>query len=368
VTRTTAAALALVAFLYAQRSEAHFNLIMPPPADSATDGGKGAPPCGPTTASNVVTSVQGGHAITLQLDETVLHPGWYRVALSINSRSELPADPMVTVSGGNSTNAMYMTNPVFPVLADHLFNHTSGTTPIHYSMSLMLPNVTCTKCTLQVIEFMNMHGSNPGGGYFYHHCADLKITADPSMPIFEPPSPDGGVPDAGGTGGSGTGAGGRGGQGGGGTGAGGRGGATGSAGTNGTGGTTGTAGTGVTTGSAGTTGASGSTGTTGSAGTTGTAGSIGTTGAAGTTGSVGSSGSTGTTGTAGTTGASGSTGTTGAAGTTSTTGSAGTTGASSGSGGSGGGCSVAGSSAAGSALLGLTLLAGVLRRRRRTRG
>jgi hypothetical protein len=174
------AAIGLLVVLPARRSEAHFNLVMPPPADSATDGGKGAPPCGPTTASNVVTSVQGGHAITLAVDETVLHPGWYRVALSINSRSELPADPMVTVSGGNSTNAAYETTPVFPVLADHLFNHTSGTTPIHYSMSLTLPNVTCTKCTLQVIEFMNMHGANPGGGYFYHHCADLKITADPA--------------------------------------------------------------------------------------------------------------------------------------------------------------------------------------------
>ena len=170
-------AIGFLVVLSPRRSEAHFNLLMPPPADSATDGGKGAPPCGPTAASNVVTSVQGGHAITLAVDETVLHPGWYRVALSINSRSELPADPMVTVSGGNSTNAAYMTTPVFPVLADHLFNHTSGTTPIHYTMSLTLPNVTCTKCTLQVIEFMNMHGSNPGGGYFYHHCADLKITA-----------------------------------------------------------------------------------------------------------------------------------------------------------------------------------------------
>ena len=185
-------AIGFLVLLSPRRSDAHFNLVMPPPADSATDGGKGAPPCGPTAASNVVTSVQGGHAITLAVDETVLHPGWYRVALSINSRSELPADPMVTVSGGNSTNAAYMTTPVFPVLADHLFNHTSGTTPIHYTMSLTLPNVTCTKCTLQVIEFMNMHGSNPGGGYFYHHCADLKITADPALPPFE--LPDGGAP------------------------------------------------------------------------------------------------------------------------------------------------------------------------------
>jgi hypothetical protein len=235
--RTVFAVLAGIVFLsVSSAAEAHFDLTMPPPADTAADGGKGAPPCGPTTASNVVTPVQGGHPITVALDETLMHPGWYRIALSINSRSELPADPTVTVVGGNSTNAAYQDPAVFPVLADHVFVHTSGTAPLHYSMSVMLPNVTCAKCTLQVIEFMNMHGPNPGGGYFYHHCADLMITADPNLP-------DGGS-------------------------------------------TAGTAGT------TGTTGAAGTTGTAGAAGTTGTTGAAGTgTGAGGSSGNApGSSG------------------------------------------------------------------------------
>jgi hypothetical protein len=51
-----------------------------------------------------------------------------------------------------------------------------------------------------VIEFMHPHGyngdagKNDGGGYFYHHCADLKITADPNLPLFTPPV-DGGAPE-----------------------------------------------------------------------------------------------------------------------------------------------------------------------------
>ena len=168
-------------------AQAHFNLIMPPPADSASDGGKGAPPCGPTTASGVVTPVQGGHPITVSLNETVLHPGHYRIALSINSRSELPADPVaVTDASGNSVSAPFEDPAVFPVLADDVFDHTTGTTPIPFSTQVMLPNVTCSKCTLQVIEFMAKHGPNPGGGFYYHHCADLAITADPSLPIFDP--------------------------------------------------------------------------------------------------------------------------------------------------------------------------------------
>ena len=46
-----------------------------------------------------------------------------------------------------------------------------------------IPNINCTKCTLQVIEFMAAHGFNKDGGYTYHHCADLQIRANPSQPI-----------------------------------------------------------------------------------------------------------------------------------------------------------------------------------------
>lgn len=185
--RLIASTILVTIACFSGAAHAHFNLVMPPPADSATDGGKGAPPCGPTSVSGVVTAVQGGHALTVSLNETVLHPGHYRIALSINSRSELPPDPVAVMdANGNSVSAPFEDPAVFPVLADDVFDHKTGTTPIPFSTQVMLPNVTCSKCTLQVIEFMAMHGPNPGGGFYYHHCADLAITADPSMPIFDP--------------------------------------------------------------------------------------------------------------------------------------------------------------------------------------
>ena len=48
---------------------------------------------------------------------------------------------------------------------------------------IQLPNISCAKCTLQVIQFMADHGYNQPGGYSYHHCADLQITADPAKPL-----------------------------------------------------------------------------------------------------------------------------------------------------------------------------------------
>ena len=36
----------------------------------------------------------GGSKLHLKVQETIYHPGHYRVALAVNSRNELPADPM----------------------------------------------------------------------------------------------------------------------------------------------------------------------------------------------------------------------------------------------------------------------------------
>jgi hypothetical protein len=206
--RARTLALTLVAFTVSLSgvAEAHFNLMTPPPASTSLGGGKGAPPCGPLTpASNVVTAIQGGHPLMVTVNETINHGGFYRLALSVNSRTELPVDNVVYdaagkvlppsgTPSGTSARADSQTTPVFPVLADNLWPHAQSAAPKMYSTSIMIPNLTCAKCTLQVIEFMAPHGFNDGGGYFYHHCADLKITADPALPLFGAAT-DGGAAD-----------------------------------------------------------------------------------------------------------------------------------------------------------------------------
>jgi hypothetical protein len=162
-------------------AKAHFILSQPPSSLSTEDGGKGLPPCGEGIASNVVTKVQGGSPLTIRLLEFVPHPGHYRIALSLNSRAELPPDPDVVVNAnGLSVSAAIQNPPKFPILADGLFAHTDASSVRAWSAEVMLPNIDCAKCTLQVIEFMAEHGPNIGGGYFYHHCADLQIIAKPN--------------------------------------------------------------------------------------------------------------------------------------------------------------------------------------------
>ena len=55
------------------------------------------------------------------------HPGHYRVALAVNSRDELPPDPVTTTreteKGPRSIWAVVQSPPQKPVLADGLFPH-----------------------------------------------------------------------------------------------------------------------------------------------------------------------------------------------------------------------------------------------------
>src|SRR5262245_15673150 len=172
---------------------AHFKLLEP--ASWIVENDLGDPqklgPCGGTSAnagmpSNAIGKVKGGQKLHLKLQETVFHPGHYRVALAMNSRAELPADPEVVTRdserGPWSVSATIQNPPRVPVLADGLFPHTTRPTGA-FETDVDLPNINCEKCTLQIIQFMAEHGLNRDGGYFYHHCADLQITADPAKPV-----------------------------------------------------------------------------------------------------------------------------------------------------------------------------------------
>jgi hypothetical protein len=165
--------------LFGADARAHFALQAP--ACWMSQDAVGTPlkmaPCGDEgggTATGKVTTFQEGQMITVTINETVFHPGHYRISLATTDRSQLPAEPVPTAQCGSVT---VQNPPVFPVLADGLFTHTTAFTAPQ-TVQIKLPdNVTCTHCTLQVIQFMSNQTPNPTGGCFYHHCADLAIQA-----------------------------------------------------------------------------------------------------------------------------------------------------------------------------------------------
>jgi hypothetical protein len=175
LSRTCSLALLVLAGVPAGSALAHFVLMSP---DSwSTQSAQGDPqktrPCGaePGAGIGMVTSFAPGDSVTIGIDETIYHPGHYRVSLAVNDRNELPPDPVVSPGASACESAAIQSPPVFPVLADGMLAHTTRfETPQTFSVKLPT-DVSCTRCTLQVVEFMSAHGAP----CFYYHCAEISI-------------------------------------------------------------------------------------------------------------------------------------------------------------------------------------------------
>ena len=181
-------------FALARPADAHFRLIEPASwIEESEELGdpQWSPPCGGTLTDSgkptgAITKVKGGEKLHIRIREMAFHPGFYRVALAVNSRSELPPDPeAISEEGANgprSVSGAILYPPTPPVLADGLFMHVTAFDN-DQETDVEIPNINCEKCTLQVIEFMAGHARNKDGDYTYHHCADLQVRANPNKPI-----------------------------------------------------------------------------------------------------------------------------------------------------------------------------------------
>jgi hypothetical protein len=153
--------VAALAAAIAPAVNAHFKLLEP--ASWLVEDDKGDPqklgPCGgtlanPGTPTNAVTVVTGGQKLKVVVEETVYHPGHYRIALS-RKRNFLPADPVATMKeterGPRSASGAIEANPQPPILLDGLWPHHEKPTA-NWETEITIPNITCEGCQLQVIQ------------------------------------------------------------------------------------------------------------------------------------------------------------------------------------------------------------------------
>ena len=171
----TALVFAVLAGVVPTVAHAHFKLLEP--ASWIIENERGDPqkagPCGGTNTdygkpSFIINKAVGGSKLHIKVQETIYHPGHYRVALAVNSPLELPVDPKAETPRAKKVRARYrpaIMSPVqMPVLADGLSPHTAKVdTP--FETDIELPNINCKKCTLQVIQFMADHAVNNPGMY-----------------------------------------------------------------------------------------------------------------------------------------------------------------------------------------------------------
>jgi hypothetical protein len=151
-------------------SQAHFVLTSPPAMydQNALGDPQKAAPCGDqgnAVPTGIVTAYNGGDTITVTIDETIFHPGHYRIALALDD-GIFPEEPPVTPGSTDCGSAPIDPAPAFPVLADGIWVHTDAFDGSQ-SFDITLPDdVSCTNCTLQVIQFMSNHAERRVGRRF----------------------------------------------------------------------------------------------------------------------------------------------------------------------------------------------------------
>lgn len=116
----------------------------------SNDTGLKINPCGGKARTTRSTIFSGGQTIDVQFEETVNHPGHYRIAFS-------PADDL---------------NFDSYVLVDNIPDVTQTGL---YTQQITIPTQVCSACTLQLIQVMTTN-PNPLPGDYYYSCSDIQIT------------------------------------------------------------------------------------------------------------------------------------------------------------------------------------------------
>ena len=114
------------------------------------------PPCGGGEATGPVTTFQAGETITITIDETIYHPGHFRVSLArrINALPPSTAAEMKETERGPRSAAFPIDrDPASPVLVDGLWENDERRTGL-LETEIQVPNIDCEGCFLQIVQFM----------------------------------------------------------------------------------------------------------------------------------------------------------------------------------------------------------------------
>lgn len=174
-------------------ASAHIALRTPAPRYADQKVG----PCGRGGAldvrTNTVATYTAGDMIQVIWDETINHPGHYRISFDTDGQDFYTPRSFTDADGGLN------------VLVDNIRDAPQPNQ--RYTISVRLPDVPCTRCTLQVIQMMTDKPPYGDGNDIYFQCADIvllprdagTVVVDAGvMPADGGARPDGGaMPDAG---------------------------------------------------------------------------------------------------------------------------------------------------------------------------
>lgn len=209
-TRLSWLPIALVAGL-AQQAAAHVDIVFP--VDRGGDQKTGPCEGKPLVATDPVTVRRPGSVLTVRLDETIAHPGHFRIMFDpdVTDGMDFPVpndcDDVNTPDGETLLADNLLKAPSLPGKACSTFDSPGERTPggLH-TVEVTLPDVECENCALQVIQVMTdkaVEGawSNAGGAGLYFRCSNMRLSATeaetPDPGATDPDPDDGGGDDTG---------------------------------------------------------------------------------------------------------------------------------------------------------------------------
>jgi MYXO-CTERM domain-containing protein len=149
--------IVVASLLISGTAYAHIAMTVPAPRSSAQKAG----PCGATgsTRGATVTELTAGETLVVEWDETVDHPGHYRIAFDED--------------GNDFTNPNHPGDNFPGTMVEPIVDNAGG----HYTQPITVPMTNCENCTLQLVQVMTT--SVPYNS-FYFQCADIRIVGGSS--------------------------------------------------------------------------------------------------------------------------------------------------------------------------------------------
>ncbi|MBS1962838.1 MAG: lytic polysaccharide monooxygenase [Bdellovibrionales bacterium] len=123
-----------------------------PPRNNST--GLKSGPCGGIARTNTPKVLTAGQQLTIQWEQVINHPGYYRIAFS------------------PSGDTGFDDNVLVP-----MFQNTIGQQ--FFETTITVPSTPCTNCTIQLIQYMTEN--DPPS--LYYSCGDIEIRAAGSNPV-----------------------------------------------------------------------------------------------------------------------------------------------------------------------------------------
>lgn len=202
-THFTAAGSCLAALVLSSTAQAHIRLLEPTPRYDIVgfDTGIKSCPCGLGSSNRTcnvavdasdpdrgtrVSRFEAGSTITLRFDEYVDHSGTYRVAF----------DPDGADIADFNANILV---PMVPDPSGGMGNVNEGSI---WEIEVELPDMTCSNCTLQLVQAMNNNTTtpvpDPSSVSSYYTCVDIELVAPGTLGDDDSMDPDDGMePDDG---------------------------------------------------------------------------------------------------------------------------------------------------------------------------